>query len=274
MSNDNHTIDVIVRFHDASKGETLLRALFCLYGQTYPAVQPILVLQGFSDGDVEAVERLVSRFAWNGKRRRPIVHNYVPPASGDHRSRLINEGFWIGTGRYIAILDYDDVIYSHAYTYLIDRLQTSNAAIAFGRIAVKHVMPLKHYDFVLATTRDNFKGAGLSDLFVDNFCPIHSFVLDRSKVAAEELRFDETMTRLEDYDFLLRICAKHPADFEGLARFVGTYYWRIDGSNTVQSYGPGAEENRRQWQEAREKIRVLKKELGLLGAKELSVVQD
>ncbi|MBP2294381.1 glycosyltransferase [Azospirillum rugosum] len=269
MPNDNHTIDVIVRFHDASKGETLLRALFCLHGQTHPAVQPILVLQGFSNDDVQAVERLVSRFAWNERHRRPIVHNYVPPAPGDHRSRLINEGFRIGTGRYIAILDYDDVIYSHAYTHLIGRLQASEAAIAFGRIAVKHVMPLKHYEFVLATTRNNFKGSGLSDLFLDNFCPIHSFVLDRSKIAAEDLRFDETMTRLEDYDFLLRTCAKYPADFEGLDRFVGTYYWRIDGSNTVQSYGPGAEENRRQWREAQEKIRTLKEELGLLGARGL-----
>lgn len=264
MPNDNRTIDVIIRFHDASKSETLLRALFCLYGQSHEAVQPLLMLQDFPPEAVEAMERLVDRLAWNERRRRPIVHNYIPAAKGDHRSRLINEGFRAGQGRYIAILDYDDVVYGHAYDHLIGRLEASDAAIAFGRIAVKHVYPLKHYEFVLSTTRNTFNGSGLNDLFRDNFCPIHSFVLDRTKIAPEDLCFDETMTRLEDYDFLLRTCAKYPSDFGGLERYVGTYYWRVDGSNTVQSYqGPGAEENQRQWQSARERIDQLKKDLGI-----------
>lgn len=269
---NNRTIDVIIRFHDASKSDTLLRALFCLYGQTYEAVQPLLMLQDFSAEKIEAVERLVDRLAWNERRRRPIVHNYVPATKGDHRSRLINEGFRAGQGRYIAILDYDDVVYGHAYEHLVGRLGASNAAIAFGRIAVKHVYPLTHYEFVLSTTRNTFNGNGLNDLFRDNFCPIHSFALDRSKIAEEDLRFDETMTRLEDYDFLLRTCAKYPADFEGLDRYVGTYYWRVDGSNTVQSYqGPGAEENQRQWQAARERIDQLKKDLGIAAGVKVSV---
>jgi len=264
MSLDNRTIDVIIRFHDVSQSDSLLRALFSLYGQRYESVQPRLMLQDFSTENIEAVERLIGRIAWNERRRRPLVHNCIVAVAGDHRAHLINEGFRTGQGRYIAILDYDDVVYGHAYEHLIFRLETSNAAVAFGRIAVKHVYPLKHYEFVQSTNRDAFKGQGLSDLFRDNFCPIHSFVIDRTKFAAEDLRFDETMTRLEDYDFLLRTCAKYPSDFDGLDRYVGTYYWRADGSNTIQPYqGPEAQENQRHWDLARERIEVLKKNLGI-----------
>lgn len=55
---------------------------------------------------------------------------------------------------------------------------------------------------------DYYKGDGLLALLRQNFCPIHSFVLDRSKVDPEDLYFDQTMWRDEDYDFLIRICAR------------------------------------------------------------------
>jgi hypothetical protein len=265
MPIDNPTIDVIVRFHNPEKSDNLSRALFSLYGQTYRAVQPLLILQDFSLDELEALERLIDGFPWNQRRRRPSVYNYIPDVGGDYRSALVNKGFGAGQGRYIAILDYDDVVYRHAYEHLIHRLTASNAAIAFGRIAVKHVYPLGQFEYVQSTTRVDFKGDGLSDLFRYNFCPIHSFVLDRTKIAAEDLYFDETMTRMEDYDFLLRICVKYRSDFKGLSHYVGTYYWRIDGSNTIDPYRE-VEDGQRDWDVARERIHALKARLGIASA--------
>ncbi len=271
MPFDTPTIDIIVRFHDPEKCETLSRALFSIYGQTYEAVQPLLILQDFSPEQVMEVERMIDGFAWNRKRRRPLVRNYMSEGVGDHRSALLNEGLRSGRGRYIAILDYDDVVYRHAYGHLIRRLDASNAAIAFGRIAVKHVYPLGRYEYVQSTTRNSFEGDGLGDLLRSNFCPIHSFVLDRSKIADEDLYFDETMIRMEDYDFLLRTCVKYPSDFSGLSRYVGIYYWRIDGSNTIEPYHQ-TRDAQNDWDAARERIDALKLRLGI-GAETSGVVE-
>jgi hypothetical protein len=37
----------------------------------------------------------------------------------------------------------------------------------------------------------------------------------------------------EDYDFLLRICARYPSDFGLLKTRIGEYYYKTDGSNSV-----------------------------------------
>lgn len=74
----------------------------------------------------------------------------------------------------------------------------------------------------------------LLDLFRDNFCPIHSFVVDRSKTSEAELFFNERLQRAEDYDFLLRLCAKYKSDFSVIDTVVGDYYFKDDGSNTTE----------------------------------------
>ena len=72
--------------------------------------------------------------------------------------------------RYLAILDYDDVIYPEAYRLLVKRLEDSSAGIAFGGIAVKRVD--MYEDFLHPTARiQPFRGVTVSDLFRANFCP-------------------------------------------------------------------------------------------------------
>ena len=51
MKRENEQIDVVIRFHDPEKLNDLSYCLLSLYGQTYAKVQPIIVLQGFSEAD-------------------------------------------------------------------------------------------------------------------------------------------------------------------------------------------------------------------------------
>ena len=84
------TVNVIIRFHDPSKLTDLSYALFSLYAQSYEHVRPIIVLQGFTDEQQQAVGAVVDEFAWTESGRCvPLIHNVQVTEPGDYRSRLL-----------------------------------------------------------------------------------------------------------------------------------------------------------------------------------------
>src|SRR5262245_854935 len=132
------TVNVIIRLHTLAGLRRLSNALFSVFAQDYPDVQPIVVLQSFSPADVTAVEEKATEFGWNESKCSPLVLNVETPP-GDYRSKLLNEGLKICEGRYLAFLDFDDVLYRHAYTYLVRRLHRTGATISFARVYRKEI---------------------------------------------------------------------------------------------------------------------------------------
>ena len=245
-------LNVVIRLHDPAKLRQLSAALFAVQAQHYQPVQAVIVLQNFSPAETGTVRQVVHSFRWTEPRREPVVVPVdVPP--GDQRTRLLNAGLRRCDGRYLAFLDYDDVLYRHAYSYLVGRLNRTGAALAFARVYRKDVVHCATFDHHFARSCP-FQGRGRLDLFRTNFCPLHSYALDRSRIAAEDLWFDETLTRLEDYELLLRLCAKYPTDFGGLDKFIGEYIVRNDGSNSVLSEYARDSDNLRQWDEAQHQL--------------------
>ena len=203
MENENEQIDVVIRFHDPEKLDDLSYCLLSLYSQSYADVQPIIVLQGFSDRDRSRVEAVVDEFDWADGGARPIIHNVRIGRAGDYRSRLVNEALDLSEGRYLAFLDYDDCVYGCAYAHLIGRLRVSGAAIAFGGIQRADVVPLGGFYFTQRKWNP-YAGKTVVDFLVENCFPIHSFVVDKQRVHAELLKFDESLSKNEDYLFLLQ----------------------------------------------------------------------
>jgi glycosyltransferase involved in cell wall biosynthesis len=161
------------------------------------------------------------------------ILNLEQPVPKDGRTLLLNMGLQAAQGRYVGFLDYDDLLYPEAYRTIVPRLRATDAAIAFA--AVRVVRAEVHSQFIRVATevKDPFgPGERLVDLFRGNFCPIHSFLLDRHRIDPEDLVFDPALTWEEDYDLLLRICAKYPSDFALIKTKVGEYYYKTDGSNS------------------------------------------
>ena len=152
------------------------------------------------------------------------------------RGRSCESRFCRSESRYIAILDYDDVLYPEAYRLLRDRSFESGRAIAFGNIVLKRVDVYSGFLYAPAR-RAPFKGRQLTDLFRLNFCPIHSFLVDRKRVPGEELRFEPALTIEEDYEFLLRVCARVASDFALVDTEIGEYNFKNDSSNTYARDG-------------------------------------
>lgn len=231
------TIDTVVRFHDARRLGELKRCIFSLVGQTYRPLRIILVLQRFNGEQIEAVEHALAPLLEAQDAPQLSIVNLTDPEPADARSVLLNLGVENAQGKYLAFLDYDDVLYPEAYEMMIGRLKDTGAAIAFAKVRVMRVDVYDAFFFTKERVIPPFSGSDLLDLFHNNFCPLHSYVIDRSQVPADMLRFVTTMTLEEDYDVLLRISATFLSDFALIETDIGDYYYKTDGSNTVPTQG-------------------------------------
>jgi hypothetical protein len=248
-----NNLDVVVRFHDLERVLELSRCIFSLACQSYAPISIILCVQRFSSDQISALRTSLELIARFNSGLRLKISNFDDTGIADARSHLLNLGINDAKSRYLAFLDYDDVIFPNGYESLIGELTTSDAAIAFGGIVLKRVSVTPHCMIAVRKERA-FQGAGLVQLFNDNFCPIHSFVIDRHKIDVADLHFEPSLVRCEDYDLLLRLCAKYQSSFALKDRIVGEYYYKDDGSNTNLAAGglgavPG---NLEAWEGARE----------------------
>ena len=243
------TIDVVIRFHDARRLAELERAVFSLVMQRYRPINIVLVTQRFTEEAIEETRDYLSAVLSINDAPSLQIVNFSEPEPKDARSILINVGIQHGAGRYLAFLDYDDCLYPEAYELLVSRVRDTDAAIAFGGIGLHYLDMFPAFSHRTGGAFP-FKGHGLFDLFEDNFCPIHSFVVDRTKLPTHELFFEPYMCRAEDYDFLLRVCARHLADFTHCRTIIGAYSLKNDGSNTTLTESAATESTRRSWDDA------------------------
>ncbi len=253
-----NSLHVIVRFHDSRRLRELDRALFSLAHQTYRPITVHIVTQRFSTEEIWSVENCTAKYSSLPEPATFVISNFDSPNPIDGRSALINIGLRASDkGRFFAFLDYDDVIYPEAYQMLIGKLLSGDSVIAFGGIACK-ICQVSDAAIVVAARERRFKGDCLLDLFRDNFCPIHSFVVDRSKTSEADLFFNERLQRAEDYDFLLRICSKYKSNFSLIDTVIGDYYFKDDGSNTTE-LTPTTEDRSSPWRYAVEYANLQKR---------------
>lgn len=258
----NETISTIVRFHDTDMLPALERAVQSLQGQVGVKVQPIIVTQRLGEEAFNIAVSAVKRQWFFRGLAEPQFINFQDGGSGDARTKLLNTGIRthheLGN-RYLAFLDHDDVLYTHAYSQLQSCLASSDVAFAFAMIERAKTIPLHDYDFTYQMDRP-FRGASKLDLLKENFSPIHSYMVDTSKVLDSELSFNESLTRLEDYEFLLRVAARYPCDFSLMKRVIGLYCMRVDERNSTP-LGSGSKldvDKEREWDLQRRLLATLR----------------
>ncbi len=260
---ESSLVSCVIRFHAPEKLEQLSLALMSIAGQSYCSVEPIIVLQDFSDTDRQAVENLCRDIPWPASFIGPTVVNVTGLGSGDHRSELANAGIAARSGALLSFLDYDDVIYGSCYKTLIERLMVTGCVASFvGTIASD--TELTANGPYISGKRIIFKNKNKYEFFFENQHPIHSFMLKTDEIDEGLLRFQPGLSRNEDYIFLLRILSRYKWDTQEHSTPLTEYQIRIDGTNTIMSPFENASiEKQTLWQRSHEHLASLRQDIDI-----------
>ena len=254
----NQTLSVIIRCHKEERLPFLEEAIFSLSIQDVVDIEVIVVIQNGTDGFKRNVLEIINHQPW---QKEPLIqiHSVEIMAGVDGRSTLLTYGITQATGRYLAFLDDDDVVYQHGYRTLIQQLIEGNCPVAVGGCRTAKTTQEFNQWYIHVKETPFTAGRNRYDLFRDNFMPIHSYVIDRERVEATDLFFDDEMPPLEDYDFLLRLSSKYEFDFSQLDVFVCEY--RIHTVNSIPYTANATSEQILKYQRAFQLIEERKKKI-------------
>jgi hypothetical protein len=207
-----------------------VEALFSLLGQSYRSLNIILAPQRFSAAEVAATREALAPMLDLSGAPKLTVRNLEQPTPKDARALLLNLG--LPAVEYVGFLDYDDVLYPEAYSILISRLRTTEAASAFA--AVRGVTADMYPQFIRVASKSPF-GAGncLSDLFRGISAPstASSWTGTRStrRTCRSTRRWFGRRITISSWGS----APKYPSDFGLIKTKIGEYYFKTDDSNSI-----------------------------------------
>jgi glycosyltransferase involved in cell wall biosynthesis len=228
------TITYILRCHSTSTLPKLKTALQSVADQQYQPVKALLALQDLAEDDVAIVKDTTAPISAATGLDIEVV-NFGFPTKGDHRGALLNRALLCVKSRYVAFLDYDDVVYPrHAETLISDLQENESRGVvaSFGGCNLAHYDDLG--DGMISVTRKRLfvDDASVSACVVQNCFPINCYVLDIT--ALPELpRFGEELHVFEDYIFLLELMEHHRVSLNYARLPLCEYRVNNDNSNTV-----------------------------------------
>ncbi|WP_179989793.1 glycosyltransferase [Acinetobacter sp. YH12252] len=220
----NKTVSIIVRTMP-DRHNFLDKCLFILSGQNYDDLEIIVVCQTtINNQDLSLIEPVLSRWSIFFAKKIKFIHHY---ADFDARSKSLNIGIDNATGRYLSFLDDDDKIYPDHFKVCISNLENSTLVWCFTNCD----WAIYNKDDQLNYRYNIFHGNYYSFLehLTKNFIPIHSFVIDTYRLE-KVCYFNESLSKYEDYDFLLQLAYKYKPCYIPLEST--QYCLRADGSNT------------------------------------------
>src|SRR5690606_2799701 len=177
---DLDEVTTIIRVHKSANLELLRHAICCLAAMRNCACVPLIAAQDLSERQLDAVRKMLDDYLWKGKRQPAIREYYTQDGTGDLRARMLNESLRSVETRYVALLDYDDLLMFHAYDWLLNRLRSTGKAVAFGRVyATSYVNAT---NIKVTRTKAFEYGYSYDDFVMHNHAPLHSFLLDLSQL--------------------------------------------------------------------------------------------
>ena len=195
-------VSIIVRTKD--RPHLLKEALKSLRHQSYPHLEIILVNDGEKD-----LSRLVQETKNHGLNVKYIQH---PQSRG--RSAAANTGLRAAEGAWIGFLDEDDLLLPQAVEALVKAGTETSAPLIYGKSRV-----IREEKDLVRFERNYGRPFNRSLFLFENYIPMGSFLV--RKEALNGIFFDEKLSYLEDWDFLLRVLSR--GDFYFIDQFIHIY---------------------------------------------------
>lgn len=182
----------------------LRETLLCLLAQSVDDFEVLLLLHNVGESVRAAVDGLLAEF--------PVQltsHIRVVAVHGGTRARPLNVGFAQAAGRYVAVLDDDDHVMAHWVETFRNLEEEASGRLIRARCATQEseVLEVRGRSASSSTRGLEFpydaEFALLTHL-IYNQTPFMSVAFPRGVFDHLGLRFDESLSTTEDWDFLLR----------------------------------------------------------------------
>lgn len=185
--------------------EPLKDALLCLYAQSVPDFEVIVLVHDARQEDAAEVRRIVDRQPQTLRSRIRIEE-----VSGGTRARPLNVGVELATGSYLSVFDDDDLLFAHWVETFEKEAALNDGRLIRAVVANQSVEPEPWPGGL-----DGFKTLSwpkpeypvqfdqLAHLLV-NYSPFMSWAFPRELFFLYGVRFDEELLVAEDWDVILR----------------------------------------------------------------------
>lgn len=226
-------VTTVIRFHKSGDIQLLSNALYCLAAMQDCKVTPLVATQDLNELQYSQLEKLLNCVPWANNVEPIILPFSSDNGNGDLRSKLLNEGLMAVKTRYAAFLDYDDLLFSTAYKWLLSRMNKTGKAVSFGRV---YAANYKSLEGVIVSRERIFEYGHSYDEFVGlNNAPLHSFMLDLSKIDRHKIVYHENQKFMEDYYMTLQIFTRENSDWAALDmnKYIGDYVHSVDRNHTL-----------------------------------------
>jgi hypothetical protein len=233
-------VTTVIRYHRDNDIGLLRNALYCLAAMQDCVVLPLIAAQDLDAKTDAALRDLLGQLPWPEGRDARVLRFGSPEGKGDLRARMLNEALKNVSTRYAGFLDYDDLLMSHAYGWLLERLRRTGRAVAFGRVYSTSYD--RETGLFRGRKREFTHGFSYDDFLACNHAPLHSFLLDLDQLDLERVHYHEDQRYLEDYYLTLQLFTRENGDWESLGEnvYIGDYLHVIGGANTLAKAGEQA----------------------------------
>jgi GT2 family glycosyltransferase len=212
-------LSVIVRTKD--RPALLRKALTSLANQTFNNFEVILVNDGGED-----ISSVIDEF------NRYYSIKYIHHKVSQGRTRAINKGLGSTKGEWIGYLDDDDIVYPWHFEALMKAADRQFTVIYgdYNRALLESSGDL----FPVRLVGAPIWNYNRQEFLVQNFLPIHSYI-HLHKCIDQVGLWDESLDRLEDYEFLLRLM--NISDFFHIGKVTCEYRYYADMQSSITSLG-------------------------------------
>jgi hypothetical protein len=226
---------------------TLVEVLTCLAAQSDTDFELLILGHRLDAAAQDQVLGLVDDCpAWLRNRVR-----YIAVEHGT-RTRPLQLGFSAARGAYVAVLDDDDIVFAHWVESFHALARLSPGQVLRGNTVVQVVdkVEVQGVGGLRAEAAPEVRYPKKFNFFehiLENRSPPMTLAFPRQQVAFEGIRFDETLTTTEDWDFFMR-CAAVLGVADG-AGITSVYRWwrRGESSRTVHRQSEWQENHYRIW---------------------------
>lgn len=202
---DRPFLSVLLRTQGKRPG-TLQESLLCLAAQSCDDFEVLVLLHNGADGAASSLAEMIAEFHPSFSRRVRVVEVH-----GGGRSRPLNEGARVARGRYLAMLDDDDLVFAHWVESFRDGaeqrpLHMVRVPIATQQVAERPAAWDGHQGYEVVGRPRLLYPLEFDhvDHILDNRTPNNGYAVPRSFVVDLGQEWDESLPVLEDWDHLLR----------------------------------------------------------------------